>query len=403
MKKLFTMVVLLLSVNFAQPTIDGNYFDDEGWGTAVSTADGTVGWNSTNVTALYVTFDATYIYLAATFTGPSTWQKYGFVINTVSGGGNTDPWDGDGNITFAHSNLPDYVIRGNMGDPNVYSELHSWNGSGWVRSGSGQITLISGVERGVSLTCVEYRIPKTSLGSASAANVQFFMGGNSTSHGSFDAVPNDDNYTGWGDPADPNGSTLVNYSPETALPVELSSFTSSVSGATVQLNWATATEVDNYGFEVERSVDNVSFSKIGFVAGAGNSNVQKQYSYSDANLAAGTYYYRLKQVDTDGSFEYSQVVKSEVVGTPTEFSLSQNYPNPFNPSTAIAFALPKESNVKLSVYNMLGEEVAVLVNGVMSAGNHSVDFSATNLNSGMYVYRIEAGEFSSVRKMTLLK
>jgi len=188
-----------------------------------------------------------------------------------------------------------------------------------------------------------------------------------------------------------------------ALPVELTSFASSVAGTTVQLNWATATEVDNYGFEVERSVDNVSFSKIGFVAGAGNSSVQKQYSYSDANLASGTYYYRLKQVDTDGSFEYSQVVKSEVVGTPTEFSLSQNYPNPFNPSTSIAFALPKESSVKLSVYNMLGEEVAVLVNGVMSAGNHSVDFAASNLNSGMYVYRLEAGEFSSVRKMTLLK
>ena len=211
---------------------------------------------------------------------------------------------------------------------------------------------------------------------------------------------------------DPNGTIPDNnggnnyqstFTTDAAFPVELSSFSSAINGSTVELNWATATEVNNYGFDVERSADNITFNKIGFVAGAGNSNVQKQYSYSDANLARGKYYYRLKQVDTDGKYEYSQVVQSEIAGTLNKFTLSQNYPNPFNPNTVIAFALPKDSNVKLSVYNMLGEEVAVLVNGVMSAGNHSVDFSATNLNSGMYVYRLEAGEFSSVRKMTLLK
>ena len=113
-------------------------------------------------------------------------------------------------------------------------------------------------------------------------------------------------------------------------------------------------------------------------------------------------YYRLKQVDFDGSFEYSSSVEVDGV-IPAEFSLKQNYPNPFNPSTKIGFTLPSESNVKISIYNLIGQKVAEVVNSKFTAGNHSIDFNGSNLSSGIYLYKIEAGSFSSVKKMQLIK
>ena len=187
------------------------------------------------------------------------------------------------------------------------------------------------------------------------------------------------------------------------LPVELTSFTSTVAGKKITLNWVTATEVDNYGFDVEKSTDNKTFTKIGFVAGAGNSNSDKYYSFTDEVNALGKYYYRLKQVDTDGSFEYSPVLTVQQGSTPTKFALNQNYPNPFNPSTKISFALATDSDVKLTVFNVLGQEVATLVNGSLTAGTHSVDFNAAGLNSGLYFYKLQAGSFTATKKMMLTK
>jgi len=203
------------------------------------------------------------------------------------------------------------------------------------------------------------------------------------------------------------------------LPVELTSFIAKLINNKVNLNWQTATEVDNYGFQVQRTKDKVQSKKeneseweeIGFVNGHGNNNSVKDYSFID-NLALNLnqkIYYRLKQIDNDGAFEYSSVIEVELNNIPTEFSLEQNYPNPFNPSTAVSYQLAVDSRVTLKVYDILGKEITTLVNEVKEAGNHQVNFSAENLTSGVYFYSINAsainGEknFSSVKKMLLLK
>ncbi len=192
-------------------------------------------------------------------------------------------------------------------------------------------------------------------------------------------------------------------------PVELTSFTANINENTVELNWSTATEVNNYGFEVQRLQDDKisklqDWETIGFVEGHGNSNSPKDYSFTDnLNLDLNlNLKYRLKQIDIDGQFEYSDIVEVKVE-LPTNYKLSQNYPNPFNPSTTISFAIPNQANVKLVVYNSLGEEVAELLNKEIDAGFQNINFDATNLSSGLYFYRITAGNFVAVKKMLLLK
>ncbi len=186
------------------------------------------------------------------------------------------------------------------------------------------------------------------------------------------------------------------------VPVELTSFAARSLDNKVVLDWATATETNNSGFSIERSLDNENFAAVSFVKGNGTTTERNVYSYTDNSVNSGKYYYRLKQVDFDGSCEYSNVAEVSV-SVPTEFALLQNYPNPFNPSTTIKFALPTTSNVKLSVYNSLGEVVSTLVNGSMEAGNHSVNWNASNNASGMYFFKLEAGNFTSTKKMMLVK
>ena len=186
------------------------------------------------------------------------------------------------------------------------------------------------------------------------------------------------------------------------VPVELASFTASVNGNIVTLTWITATELNNSGFDILRSTQQDLWEKIAFVPGNGTTTEIHYYSFEDGNLNSGMYSYKLKQLDFDGSFEYSNVVFVEVT-IPAQFELSQNYPNPFNPSTTIKFAIPEATMVTLKVFNALGEEVALLVDRIMEIGIHEVNFDAVRINSGMYFYRIQAGEFIQVKKMTLLK
>jgi hypothetical protein len=192
-----------------------------------------------------------------------------------------------------------------------------------------------------------------------------------------------------------------------ALPVELTSFGASVIGSTIKLNWQTATELNNYGFEIERKVGSSqssvgNYEKIGFVNGNGNSNSPKSYSFVDDNVSAGRYSYRLKQIDNDGQYEYSKTIEVDL-GTPSKFELSQNYPNPFNPATTIQYIIPQTGNVKLILYNILGQEVKTLINEMKEAGTYTINFNASELNSGMYLYKIESNGFTQTRKMTLLK
>ncbi|GMU86319.1 MAG: hypothetical protein AMXMBFR48_15610 [Ignavibacteriales bacterium] len=191
------------------------------------------------------------------------------------------------------------------------------------------------------------------------------------------------------------------------VPVELTSFKASSTGNNVQLNWATATEVNNRGFEIQRKSSNGDFVSVGFVGGNGTTTDRKEYAFVDKNVTSGSYSYRLKQVDFDGRFEFSDAVNVDVEA-PAKFELSQNYPNPFNPSTKINFGLETDAQVKLTIFNILGQQVAVLANGFMTAGNHSVAFDAKNLTSGIYMAKLEAvgingKNFNSFIKMTLNK
>lgn len=190
------------------------------------------------------------------------------------------------------------------------------------------------------------------------------------------------------------------------IPVELTSFTASVIGSDVTLNWRTATEVNNYGFQIEKN-SGAGFVEVGFVPGAGTTSEPQLYTFTDAGIRAGEYYYRLKQMDYDGTFEYSNVVVAEVT-TPSVFLLEQNYPNPFNPSTTIGFSLATDSKVSLKIFNALGQEVKSIVNENMTSGFHEIAFVASEFNSGVYFYRIDATgvdgqNFSQVRKMILAK
>ena len=195
--------------------------------------------------------------------------------------------------------------------------------------------------------------------------------------------------------------SLPNLSP---LPVELTSFSSAASKEGITLLWSTASETNNRGFEVERSYDGNVFSNVGFVSGHGTSTQVNNYSYTDKleNTNNSTLYYRLRQVDFNGQSEYSQIltVKYDV---PTVFSLSQNYPNPFNPTTTIKYTVPKNGPVSIKLYDITGSEVATLVNEVKTVGSYELKFNASGLASGVYLYRMVANDFVSVKKMSILK
>ncbi len=187
-----------------------------------------------------------------------------------------------------------------------------------------------------------------------------------------------------------------------ALPVELTEFEAEVKNGVVLLTWVTATEVNNYGFQIQKIVAGMDeWIDVAFVDGSGNSNSPKQYSFVDSSTPLSASY-RLKQIDTDGAFEYSNVV-TVTINKLAKTELFQNHPNPFNPSTQISFTLSSLSSVKVSVFNMLGEKVAELVNSKMEAGHHSVKFNASELTSGVYIYRIDTPNYSKSMKMMLLK
>ena len=191
------------------------------------------------------------------------------------------------------------------------------------------------------------------------------------------------------------------------IPVELSSFTAAADENSVTLNWSTASETNNSGFAVERKTSlDERWKEIGFVPGFGTTTQRKSYTFLDKNLTMGSYSYRIKQTDLDGTFEYSSAVVVEV-NRPEKYTLAQNFPNPFNPATTIEFSIPQVSNVVIDIYNVIGERVASLVNKTLDAGYHRINFDAKNLPSGTYVYQLKAGGqdgiFTETKKMVLMK
>lgn len=214
-------------------------------------------------------------------------------------------------------------------------------------------------------------------------------------------------------------SQLYSQKPENTLPVELVYFEGYFADGKVVLFWGTATEVNNYGFEVERRMPQTVWTNVGFVLGSGNSNSPKSYFFEDStDLQTSTYYYRLKQIDNDGQSKYSDTDTISVItkleneaNSLSVFSLEQNFPNPFNPSTRIQYSVVSSQHLSLKVFDIIGNEIAILANEEQSIGNYTVIFDATNnlqlttnpLPSGVYFYQLRAGNFVQTKKMILLK
>ncbi|HSL87914.1 MAG TPA: T9SS type A sorting domain-containing protein [Ignavibacteriaceae bacterium] len=190
------------------------------------------------------------------------------------------------------------------------------------------------------------------------------------------------------------------------VPVELTSFTANIIGNKVSLSWSTATEINNWGFEIERrAADTPEWIRVGYKEGFGTTTEAQNYSFIDdiSGIQSKVVYYRLKQIDFNGSYTYYGEIEVENRFAPDNFVLEQNYPNPFNPVTRISFGIPQKSNVMLRVFNLIGEEVAVLASGLYEAGTYNFDFDASGLPSGVYVYALQTENSIISKKMTLLK
>ncbi|GAB4295688.1 MAG: hypothetical protein Kow0098_18210 [Ignavibacteriaceae bacterium] len=199
-----------------------------------------------------------------------------------------------------------------------------------------------------------------------------------------------------------SGLWILDFLPDGITPVELNSFTANIIDNNVQLNWSTSTETNNSGFNIESLTDKHNWRNIAFIPGFGTTTNPQHYTYTDRNPLPGINYYRLVQIDFDGTKKYYDPVEV-TINSPASFKLEQNFPNPFNPSTKIEFSLPSEEHVSLKIFNSLGENVAELINETLNAGTHQVTFDAKNLPTGIYIAKLETGSFIKSIKMTLLK
>ncbi len=205
-----------------------------------------------------------------------------------------------------------------------------------------------------------------------------------------------DNLYGWGiiDALD-----AINFIP---VPVELINFNAVYSIGKVNLEWITATETNNYGFEIERRDDSSSFETIGFVSGAGTSTNRITYNFIDENLFASRYYYRLKQIDFYGIYKYSQEVLVDIPNL-NDFKLFQNYPNPFNPSTTIRYYVPSSGYLKIGLFDVLGNEINTLLDKEVQSGTYEIEVDGSNLASGMYFVKMIAQGNQQLIKISLIK
>jgi hypothetical protein len=200
-----------------------------------------------------------------------------------------------------------------------------------------------------------------------------------------------------------NQGLIYKYIDSSYIPVELISFSGFYENERIMLYWKTASETNNNGFKIQRRESNRQiWNNIGFVPGHGTTTEIHNYTYTDFVDEPGIYSYRLRQLDYDGSFEYSEIIEVTIFAT-TKFSLSQNYPNPFNSATIITYQIPSDGFVSLKVYDVLGNEINTLVEENQNAGYYSITYTANDPSSGVYFYRLTAGEYSAIRKLILLK
>ncbi len=393
--------------------------------------------DSPNSQDFHIYFD-NYGYGITTFNNPDPFYTIGqpasadnaFAVGAYSSRANWISYDGTGPYAYNGANpLNDIAVFSSRGPrvnggvlkPNICApgtaiislrdrDVYTSPGGSWIdddgvtSAGDANYLVMQGTSMACPIAAGAAALLKQKEPAATAQNIYDAIVNTAASSAETGALPNNT----WGNGKMDVAAALVSEE----LPVELTAFSASVNEGKVILNWQTETEINNYGFEIERVMItgqllpvNEKWEKIGFIEGAGNSNIPKSYLFTDnSQIEERKRSYRLKQLDLDGKFTYSEEITVELSAIPAEFSLSQNYPNPFNPSTIIEFSLPNDSDVKLKVYNLLGQEVVSLIDGEMKAGYHKVKFDATSgLASGVYLYKIHAGEYSAVKKLMLLK
>lgn len=407
-------VALFIIVMMISPVLGQiiTYTDSQGdIDPGIATAGGTL-----DIVAMEVSNTATDVIFTLTVNGNITttdWGNFMIGIATTKTIGTTtgNGWNRPINMEAPGAKGMNYWI-GSWVNSGGGTQLWSYNGTSWA----GPAAIAGHSMTPGAQSTITYTVTANSLGLVSGDFFYFdaYSSGGGGTDGAVDALADPNvSITSWSQVYTSDSTSfpvrIKRYNLQAPLPVQLSSFNATIINKSVNLKWETATEQNNYGFEIERKLksvvnnDNSTWQNIGFVNGNGNSNSPKEYSYTDNSLNnSGKYSYRLKQVDNDGSYEYSSVV--EVDYNPViNFELGQNYPNPFNPSTVINYSLSTPEFVTIKIFNTLGQEVATLVNSNIEAGRHSVEFDASNLTSGLYLYKIQAGSFTQTKKMLLTK
>jgi hypothetical protein len=424
---------------------DANTTDHHQWHPSIwcdiSTGRLFVKWMDTRDTP---TSDSAYIYASYSDDGGTTWAANQRISNskmrincTTCGGGGTPRYQGDYDAIVSINNqalamwtdfragsfgsyvgyFPDFSM---LVSPST-NTLNGWEDSTYFSINVPEVKLYSS---DAIFSATVSPTPSTgtiSLDFPSGNILNVFPGNKTLRVRTIGSVTPYQEYTisiqGNGPNGTPVHRRIVTIDVIDPLPVELSSFEARYVKDKVILDWETKTEISNFGFDIERTVVNIngnsdaerfaSWESLAFIEGNGNSNSPKQYSYKDANPVGGSAFaYRLKQIDTDGRYEYSDIVEIEII--PQSPVLFQNYPNPFNPVTKIKYRLPQASFVSIKVYDVLGNFVGQLVNEEKSSGTYEVEFSATggnaiNLSSGVYFYALSAGDFFEQKKMVVLK
>lgn len=404
MKRKITFFTLLFVATFSfagTPVMDGAFDGTGVWGNVHAISDLTVGFADAGANAkrLYITYDQNYIYLGAEVTTKS-WQQFAFLINTKAGGGSADSWGRK--IVYNHTNKPDYVFRGHFGRDNVpmgndygnYAEFHTWDGTQWT--GVGTPIVNNGPTYSVADNIpndfnsadgfIEVRIARTAVSGASQAevldisaiDVQFLIVGDGNNHGSFDAVPDDNNASAW-EPANPiavsNYATTYTLSP--IIGVTWLDFSAKPNDGAVDLTWTTASERYNSHFDIQRSANGRDWTNIGTVKGNGTTASKNSYKFTDDAPLSHINYYRLKQVDFDDKFDYSAIVSVNMRTGGKGFMV---YPNPVSDKlNLVSSSLDTEGSVQ--IFDMKGSLVRTL-----PIGNNQLD--VFDLPIGLYQLRL---------------
>jgi len=363
-------------------------------GTILRTTNGGTEWTSQSSGTLEALSGVSF---TDSYNGTAVGDR-GTILRTTNGG---TTWTTQFNYTNGRLSAVDFVDSNNG---TVVSEFGTIlrttdGGTTWASQSSGTTDWLEGVSFTDANNCTAVGDNGIILRTTNAGTTWISQSSGTTEGLYGVSFTDSDNGTAVG-----YGGTILRTTTGGVIPVELTAFTASISNSTVTLNWATATETNNQMFEIERSIEDGQFVTIGNVEGHGTTTEIQNYQYIDniSDLQATSLSYRLKQIDYDGSYEYSEVVEVKNLA-PTEFALHQNYPNPFNPVTTIRYSLPVKAQVELIIYNALGESVTQLVNEEKEAGRYEVKFDAAALPSGIYFYKLKAGSFIEIKKMVLMK